>query len=82
MAIAYGCRVPLFGREWEHHIMVGVPDSMLGLGRDSHVQLGVATLTWLYHALCDGCTRTGDSANLLRLCVPHIDLDVGLFPSG
>jgi hypothetical protein len=41
MAMAYGCRVPLFGREQEHHILVGVLDSLLGVGRDSHIQLGV-----------------------------------------
>jgi hypothetical protein len=41
MAIAYGCQVPLFGREREHHILVGAPDSSLGVGRHSHVQLEV-----------------------------------------
>jgi hypothetical protein len=41
MAMAYGCRVPLFGREREHHILVGASDSLLVMGGDSHVQLGV-----------------------------------------
>jgi hypothetical protein len=39
--MAYGCQVPLFGREWEHHILVGAPDFSLGVERHSHVQLGV-----------------------------------------
>jgi hypothetical protein len=39
--MAYGCRVPLFRQEQEHHILVGAPHSLLGVGRDSHVQLGV-----------------------------------------
>jgi hypothetical protein len=64
MALTYGCWVPLFGREWEHHILVGAPDSSLGVGRRIHVQLGSAALSWLYHALCDGCSRTGENANL------------------
>jgi hypothetical protein len=41
MAIAYGCRVPLFGREREHHILVGAPNSSFRVGCDSDVQLGV-----------------------------------------
>jgi hypothetical protein len=41
MAMAYGCRVPLFGWEREHNILVGAPNPLLRLGRDSHVQLGV-----------------------------------------
>jgi hypothetical protein len=39
--MAYGCRVPLFGWEWEYHILVGAPASSLGVGRHRHVQLGV-----------------------------------------
>jgi hypothetical protein len=40
MAMTDDCRVPLFRHEREHHILVGAPDSLLGVGRDSHVQLG------------------------------------------
>jgi hypothetical protein len=39
--LTYGCRVPLFRREREHHILDGALDSSPGVGRDSHVQLGV-----------------------------------------
>jgi hypothetical protein len=39
--MAYGCQVPLFGQEQERHILIGAPDSLLGVGRHSHVQLGV-----------------------------------------
>jgi hypothetical protein len=35
MAMADDCRVPLFRHEREHHILVGAPDSLLGVGRDS-----------------------------------------------
>jgi hypothetical protein len=41
MVMTYGCRVPLFGQEREHHILVGAPTSSLGVGRHMHVQLGV-----------------------------------------
>jgi hypothetical protein len=42
----------------------GAPDSLSGVGRDSHVQLGATALSWLYHTLCDDNKRTGDNANL------------------
>jgi hypothetical protein len=66
MAMADDCRVPLFRHEREHHILVGAPDSLLGVGRDSHVQLGggSAALSWLYRALCNDCMRTCENANL------------------
>jgi hypothetical protein len=41
MAMAYGCRVSLLGQEWEHHILVGAFNYSFGVGRHSHVQLGV-----------------------------------------
>jgi hypothetical protein len=55
MALVYGCRVPLFEQEWEHYILVGATNSSLGVGRHSHVQLGVRctllvvpyTMRWL-----------------------------------
>jgi hypothetical protein len=47
--MAYGCRIPLFIWQREHHILVGSFDSLLGVGGHSHVQLG-----GLLHLL--GCT--------------------------
>jgi hypothetical protein len=47
--MAYGCRIPLFIWQWEHQILVGSFDSLLGVGGHSHVQLG-----GLLHLL--GCT--------------------------
>jgi hypothetical protein len=41
LALAYGCRIPLFRRQGEHHILVGAPDHPFGVGGHSHVQLGV-----------------------------------------
>jgi hypothetical protein len=62
--MAYGCWIPLFRWEWKHHILDGAPDSSLGVGHDSHVQLGSAALSWLCRALCDGYRRTGENVNL------------------
>jgi hypothetical protein len=45
MALTYGSQVSLFGREWEHHILVGALDSLLRVGRHNHVQLGKSTST-------------------------------------
>jgi hypothetical protein len=42
MAMAHGCRLPFFGRELEHHILVGAPASSLGVGCHRHVHLWVS----------------------------------------
>jgi hypothetical protein len=39
--MAYGCRLPFFRREWEHHILLGGPASSLGVGCYGH-ELGVS----------------------------------------
>jgi hypothetical protein len=39
--MAYGCQIPLFRWQREHHILVGPPDPLFGVGGHSHVQLGV-----------------------------------------
>jgi hypothetical protein len=44
MAVAYGCQLPLLGQEWEHHILVGAPASMVGVGHHRHIQLGVSCI--------------------------------------
>jgi hypothetical protein len=62
--MAYSCRVPPFRREWEHHILNVAPDSSPGVGRDSHIQLESAALSWLYRVLCDDCKRASGNANL------------------
>jgi hypothetical protein len=41
MTMAYGCEISLFGREREHHILVGAPNSLLGVGHHSHLHLGI-----------------------------------------
>jgi hypothetical protein len=39
--MAYGCQIPLFRRQWEHHILVGPPDPPFRIGGHNHIQLGV-----------------------------------------
>jgi hypothetical protein len=39
--MTYGCWIPLFRRQREHHILVGPPDHPFGVGGHSHIQLGV-----------------------------------------
>jgi hypothetical protein len=57
MAMAYGCRFPLHGREWEHHILVGPPTSSLGVGHHRHVQRGL---------ICTGLVVPCDVRRLLE----------------
>jgi hypothetical protein len=78
--MAYGCRIPLFRWEQEHHILVGAPDPPFGVGRHSHIQLGVCctclvvpfAMRWGLEEWCELQPR--------RLCIPLIDMDVGAFP--
>jgi hypothetical protein len=79
--MAYGCRVPLFGWERVHHILVGAPASSLGVGRHCHVQLwvhytGLAIPCAMRRVLEDQWERQPQ-----RFHVPPTNLDVGVFPS-
>jgi hypothetical protein len=77
--MAYGCQLPFFGREQEHHILVGAPASSFGVGRHKYLQLGVSctdlvvlcAMRWLLVDQCECQPR--------RLRVPPTDLDVGAF---
>jgi hypothetical protein len=80
MAIAYGCQVPLFGREREHHILVGAPDSSLGVGRHSYVQLEVTaargsvsmpTLEVARTSYKFGCGSVSQSLDRNRVCLRY-----------
>jgi hypothetical protein len=79
MAMAYGFRFPLRGREWEHHILVGPPASSLGVGRHRHIQLGLGCTGLV--VLCDvrWPLDDGSERQLWRLRVPATSLDVGAF---
>jgi hypothetical protein len=79
--MAYGCWVPIFEREWKHHILVGAPTSSLGVGHHRHVQLGVRCTSLVVPCamrllLQERCERQPQ-----RLHVPPTSLDVGVFPS-
>jgi hypothetical protein len=79
--MAYGCRVPIFGREREHHILVVAPTSSLGVGHHRHVQLGVRCTSLVVpcamrRVLQERCERQPQ-----RLRIPPTGLDVGAFPS-
>jgi hypothetical protein len=79
MAVAYGCRLPLLGREREHHILIGSPTSSLGVGHHRHIQLGVSCTSLV--VLCTMRQVLEDRAKRQprRLHVPPTDLDVGAF---
>jgi hypothetical protein len=79
--MAYGCRVPLFRREQEHHILVGAPNFLLGLRRDSHIQLGVRCPLLVVPCAMWRLHEDRWQRQPWRLYIPPIDLDVGAFPS-
>jgi hypothetical protein len=78
--MAYGCRIPLFRREQEHHILIGAPDPSFGVRRHSHAQLGVRCTGLvvpfaMQRGLEEWCERQP-----WRLRVPPTYLNVGVFP--
>jgi hypothetical protein len=78
MAMAYGCRFPLRGREWEHHILVGPPASLLGVGRHRHVQLGLGCTGLVIPCVVRRLLEDGSKRQPRRLHVPATSLDVGV----
>jgi hypothetical protein len=78
--MAYGCRFPLRGREWERHILVGPPASSLGAGRHRHVQLGLGCTGLVVPCVVRWLLEDGSERQPRRLCVPATGLDVGAFP--
>jgi hypothetical protein len=79
MAMAYGCRFPLRGREWEHHILVGSPASLLGVGRHRHVQLGLGCTGLVVPNAVRRLLEDESERQPWRLRVPATGLDVGVF---
>jgi hypothetical protein len=64
MAMVYGCRVPLFGQEWEHHILLLLTILCLDWDMIATYNWGSTALALLYRVLCDDCMRTSDNTNL------------------
>jgi hypothetical protein len=79
MAMAYGCRFPLRGREWEHHILVRPSASLLGLGRHRHVRLGLGCTGLVILCVVRWLLEDGSERQPQRLHVPATSLDVGAF---
>jgi hypothetical protein len=77
--MAYGCRFPLRGREWEHHILVGPPASSLGVGRHRHVQLGLGRTGLVVPCAVRRLLEDGSERQIRRLRVPATGLDVRVF---
>jgi hypothetical protein len=78
--MAYGCRFPLRGREWEHHILVGHPASLLRVGRHRHVPLGLGCTGLVVLCVVRRLLEDGSEHQPRRLRVPATGLDVGVFP--
>jgi hypothetical protein len=79
MSMAYGCWFPLRGREWKHHILVGPPASLLGVGRHRHVQLGLGCTGLVVPCAVRRLLEDGSTCQPQRLRVPTTGLDVGAF---
>jgi hypothetical protein len=79
MAMTYGCRFPLHGREWEHHILVGHPASSLRVGRHRHIQLGLGCTGLIVPCAVRQLLEDGSKRQPRRLRVPATGLDVGAF---
>jgi hypothetical protein len=78
--MAYDCRFPLFGREREHHILVGAPASSLGVGRHRHLQLGVNCTGLVVPCAMRRLLEDRCKCQPWRLRVPPTGMDVGAFP--
>jgi hypothetical protein len=79
MSMAYGCWFPLRGREWKHHILVGPPASLLGVGRHRYVQLGLGCTGLVVPCAVRRLLEDGSKCQPQRLRVPTTGLDVGAF---
>jgi hypothetical protein len=82
VAIAYGCWLPLLGREQKHHILVGPPASSLEVGHHRHAQLGVGCTGLVVPCAVRRLLEDGSERQPRRLPVPATALDVGVFPHG
>jgi hypothetical protein len=79
--MAYGCRIPLFRWQREHHILVGPPDPPFRVGGHSHVQLGVRCTCLVVPFVVRWGVEEWSDLQPRRLHIPPIDLVVGAFLS-
>jgi hypothetical protein len=79
VVVTYGCRLPLLGRVWEHHILVGAPASSLIVEHHRHVQLGVICTGLVVPCAMRRVLEDRAKRQPQRLCIPPIDLYVGAF---
>jgi hypothetical protein len=72
--MAYGCRIPLFKWQQEHHILVGASNPLFGVGGHIHVQLeGYCTCLVVLFAVRQG-VEEWSKPQPRRLRIPPIDL--------
>jgi hypothetical protein len=77
--MAYGCWIPLFRWQREHHILVGAFDPLFGVGGHSHVQLGVCCTCLVVPFAVRRGVEEWSKLQPQRLCIPPTDLVVGTF---
>jgi hypothetical protein len=72
--MAYGCWIPLFRRQQEYHILVGVSDPLFGERSHSHVQLGVCCTCLVVLFIVRRGDKEWSEIQPLRLRIPPTDL--------
>jgi hypothetical protein len=77
--MAYGCWIPLLRWEWEHHILVGAFNHLFGVGRHSHVQLGVRCTGLVVPFVVRRGLQEWSARQPRWLRIPPAVLDVGAF---
>jgi hypothetical protein len=77
--MAYGCWIPLFRWQREHHILVGHPDPPFGVGSHSHVQLGVCCTCLVVLFTVRRGHEEWSELQPRRVRIPPTDLVVGAF---
>jgi hypothetical protein len=77
--MSYSCRIPLFRRQQEHHILVGASDPLFGMGGHSYVQLGVYYTCLVVQFAVRRGVKEWSKLHPRRLHIPPINLIVGAF---
>jgi hypothetical protein len=82
VTVVYGYQLPLLEWEREHHILVGAPASLLGVGCHRHVQLGVSCTDLVVLCAMRWVLEDRVECQPRRLRVPPTDLDVAALLGG
>jgi hypothetical protein len=77
--MTYGCRIPLFIWQREHHILVGASDHLFGVGGHIHIQLGFCCTCYVVPFAVRRGVEEWSELQPQRLCIPHTDLVMGAF---